>query len=58
MELIVKPLPPGASRLGALYPDGEHIKDLGKVRELLHSMQRPGIAPGVFIFLSPFLRMI
>lgn len=46
-ELIVKPLPLGASREGALYPDGEHIKDLGKVRELLHSMQRPGIAPGL-----------
>lgn len=47
----MKPLPLGASREGALYPDGEHIKDLGKVRELLHLMQRPGIAPGVLFLL-------
>lgn len=28
-----------------LYPDGAHITDLKHVRDLLYSMQRPGIAP-------------
>ncbi|KAA1477207.1 Clavaminate synthase-like protein [Dentipellis sp. KUC8613] len=44
-ELIVAPLPAGAKRDGALYPDGAHIKDLKTVRELLYKMQRPAIAP-------------
>ncbi|KAH7889182.1 Clavaminate synthase-like protein [Phlebopus sp. FC_14] len=44
-ELIVDPLPQGAKREGALYPNGGHIKDLGEVRSLLYKMQRPAIAP-------------
>ncbi|KAF9225265.1 Clavaminate synthase-like protein [Gyrodon lividus] len=44
-ELIVKALPEGAKREGALYPDGAHIQDLGEVRALLYKMQRPAIAP-------------
>jgi len=44
-ELLVDPLPSGASREGALYPDGVHITDLKEVRELLYKMQRPAIAP-------------
>ncbi|KAF9055786.1 hypothetical protein BJ165DRAFT_1412243 [Panaeolus papilionaceus] len=44
-ELIVEPLPEGADREGALYPDGAHITDLKTVRELLYKMQRPAIAP-------------
>lgn len=43
--LEIAPLPAGASRENALYPDGATIDDLGKVRELLYKMQRPGIAP-------------
>jgi hypothetical protein len=46
-ELLVNPLPEGASREGALYPDGAHIKDLKEVRDLLYKMQRPAIAPSV-----------
>jgi xanthine dioxygenase len=59
-ELLVDPLPEGASREGALYPDGAHIKDLKQVCELLYKMQRPGIAPNVRILsfnllpISPF----
>jgi xanthine dioxygenase len=41
----IAPLPEGASREGALYPDGGSINDLKEVRALLHKMQRPGIAP-------------
>jgi len=44
-ELLIAPLPAGANREGALYPNGAHITDLKKVRELLYSMQRPAIAP-------------
>ncbi|TFY59373.1 hypothetical protein EVG20_g7816 [Dentipellis fragilis] len=44
-ELIIAPLPEGAKREGALYPDGAHLKDLKTVRELLYKMQRPSIAP-------------
>ncbi|KAN0100153.1 hypothetical protein V8E55_000137 [Tylopilus felleus] len=44
-ELIVEPLPAGANRDEALYPDGVHIKDLAEVRTLLYKMQRPAIAP-------------
>ncbi|KAJ3820455.1 taurine catabolism dioxygenase [Lentinula raphanica] len=44
-ELIVDPLPAGATREGALYPDGAHITDLKEVRDLLYKMQRPAIAP-------------
>jgi hypothetical protein len=46
-ELIVEPLPEGASRDGALYPDGGVVSDLGEVRDLLYKMQRPAIAPKV-----------
>ncbi|KAG8679371.1 hypothetical protein FRC09_019012, partial [Ceratobasidium sp. 395] len=44
-ELIVEPLPEGAKREGALYPDGTTLKNLKQVREILYSMQRPAIAP-------------
>ncbi|KJA19244.1 hypothetical protein HYPSUDRAFT_144093 [Hypholoma sublateritium FD-334 SS-4] len=44
-ELVVEALPEGASRGGALYPDGAHITDIKEVRGLLYQMQRPGIAP-------------
>ncbi|KAJ4000253.1 taurine catabolism dioxygenase [Lentinula boryana] len=44
-ELIVDPLPAGATREGALYPDGAHITELKEVRGLLYKMQRPAIAP-------------
>ena len=46
-ELLVDPLPEGASRQGTLYPNGAHIKDLKEVRDLLYKMQRPAIAPSV-----------
>jgi hypothetical protein len=46
-ELLIDPLPEGASREGALYSDGAHIKGLKEVRDLLYKMQRPGIAPSV-----------
>lgn len=44
-ELYVDPLPDGAKREGALYPDGTHITDLGEVRKLMYKIQRPAIAP-------------
>ena len=47
MELLVSPLPEGASREGVLYPDGAHITDLKEARGLLYKMQRPAIAPSV-----------
>ncbi|KAH9947803.1 Clavaminate synthase-like protein [Amylocystis lapponica] len=46
-ELLIDPLPEGAKREGALYPDGAHLTDLKEVRDLLYKMQRPGIAPGL-----------
>ncbi|KAF7436152.1 hypothetical protein PC9H_002978 [Pleurotus ostreatus] len=44
-ELLVAPLPEGAKREGALFPDGAHLTNLKEVRELLYKMQRPAIAP-------------
>lgn len=49
--LQIAPLPEGAKREGALYPDGADLKDLKEVRELLYKMQRPAIAPHVRRFL-------
>jgi hypothetical protein len=49
-ELLVDPLPEGASRDGALYPDGARLTDLKEVRGLLYKMQRPAIAPSVRFF--------
>lgn len=46
-ELHIEALPSGASREGALYPDGGVVTDLKEVRETLYKMQRPGIAPQV-----------
>ncbi|KIM88881.1 hypothetical protein PILCRDRAFT_3048 [Piloderma croceum F 1598] len=46
-ELLVDSLPAGATREGALYPDGAHITNLKDTRELLYKMQRPGIAPNL-----------
>lgn len=42
-ELFVDPLPEGAKKEGALYPEGAHITDLGTVRDILYKMQRPAI---------------
>ena len=55
-ELLVDPLPEGASRDGALYPDGTRLTVLKEVRDLLYKMQRPAIAPNVrfFIYAFPF----
>ena len=50
-ELLVDPLPEGASLNGALYPDSAHIKDLKEVRDLLYKMQRLAIAPSVRVIL-------
>lgn len=47
MELIVAPLPEGADREGALFPDGAQLTDLKEVRDLLYKMQRPAIAPSL-----------
>ena len=46
-ELLIDPLPEGASRDGALYPDGARLTELKEVRDLLYKMQRPAIAPNV-----------
>jgi xanthine dioxygenase len=46
-ELLIDPLPEGASRDGALYPDDARVTDLKEVRDLLYKMQRPAIAPNV-----------
>lgn len=43
----IDPLPEGASREGALYPDGGSITDLKEARDLINTMNRPGIAPKV-----------
>ncbi|KAK1923876.1 taurine catabolism dioxygenase [Papiliotrema laurentii] len=43
--LHIDPLPAGAKREGALYPDGGEVTDLKEVRETLYKIQRPGIAP-------------
>ncbi|KAJ3722646.1 hypothetical protein C8R42DRAFT_721003 [Lentinula raphanica] len=51
-ELIVDPLPAGASKEGALYPDGAHITELKKVRDMLYKMQGPAIAPKFRTILS------
>ncbi|KAF8808195.1 Clavaminate synthase-like protein [Phlegmacium glaucopus] len=46
-ELLVDPLPEGAKREGALYPDGAVVSDLKEVRGLLYRMQRPAISPSL-----------
>ncbi|KAH8992907.1 Clavaminate synthase-like protein [Lactarius akahatsu] len=46
-ELLIDPLPEGASREDALYPDGAHLTDIKEVRDLLYKMQRPAIAPSL-----------
>ena len=46
-ELFIDPLPAGANREGALFPDGAHLTDLKEVRDLLYKMQRPAITPGL-----------
>jgi len=47
LEIIVDPLPTGAKREDALYPDGGHVTDLKEVRDLVYKMQRPAIAPNL-----------
>ncbi|KAI5481700.1 alpha-ketoglutarate dependent xanthine dioxygenase [Pseudohyphozyma bogoriensis] len=45
-SLYIDPLPAGATATPeTLYPEGAHITDLKTVRELVYSIQRPGIAP-------------
>ena len=51
-EILVDPLPKGAKREGALYPDGAVISDLKEVRDLLYKMQRPAISPSVSFLTS------
>ncbi|KAH8835991.1 taurine catabolism dioxygenase [Flagelloscypha sp. PMI_526] len=46
-ELIVDPLPEGADKTGALYPDGATVTDIKEVRDILYKMQRPAIAPSL-----------
>ncbi|KAL5533771.1 hypothetical protein ACEPAG_231 [Sanghuangporus baumii] len=46
-ELLIDPLPEGAKREGALYPDGARLTDLKEVRDLVYRMQRPAIAPSL-----------
>ena len=50
-ELFVDPLPEGASRDDAIYPDGAHITDLKEVRDTLYKMQRPAIDPKVWFII-------
>jgi len=46
LSQLIAPLPAGAPRTpDTLYPHGAHLTDLKQVRELVYSMQRPGIAP-------------
>ena len=56
-ELLIDPIPEGATRDGALYPDGARLTDLREVRDLVYKMQRPAIAPNVrfscLLFSSP-----
>lgn len=47
MEVLVDPLPEGAKREGALYPDGAVLTNLKELRGLLYKMQRPAISPSV-----------
>ena len=56
-ELFIDPLPEGASREDALYPDGAHLTDLKEMRDLLYKMQRPAIAPSVCFF-GPLLDIL
>ncbi|TFK47294.1 Clavaminate synthase-like protein [Heliocybe sulcata] len=44
-ELYIEPVPDGVDKHDKLYPDGAHLTDLEEVRDLLYTMQRPGIAP-------------
>ena len=53
-ELLIDPLPEGATRDGAPYPDGARLTDLKEVRDLVYKMQRPAIAPNVCFPFLPF----
>lgn len=45
-EIIVAPIPSSSTAtFDALYPEGTHLKDLKKVRDLVYNLQRPAIAP-------------
>ncbi|TIB97764.1 kinase-like protein [Wallemia mellicola] len=45
-ELKIKPITSENKRkTDSLYPDGAHITELGKVREIIYNMQRPAIKP-------------
>lgn len=45
-ELKIKPITSENKRkTDSLYPDGAHITELGKVREIIYKMQRPAIKP-------------
>ncbi|TIA89688.1 hypothetical protein E3P99_01936 [Wallemia hederae] len=44
-ELKIKPLSADKRKSDSLYPDGAHITDLGQVRDIIYTMQRPAIKP-------------
>ncbi|KAJ3203984.1 hypothetical protein HDU82_006155 [Entophlyctis luteolus] len=47
-SIIVKPIPPSSTApVDALYPAGKTITDLKEARDLVYSLQRPGIAPAL-----------
>jgi xanthine dioxygenase len=51
-ELLIEPIPDVKRKDtggDALYPDGAHITDLNKVRDLVYQLQRPSISPEVMI---------
>ena len=57
-ELLIDPLPEGATRDGALYPEGARLTDLKEVRDLVYKMQRPAIAPNVGFSFLPFSSLL
>ncbi|KAJ3500963.1 hypothetical protein NLJ89_g9556 [Agrocybe chaxingu] len=50
IEVDIDPLPPNAERQGARFPEGGRLTDLQEIRDLVYEMQRPGIAPNVWVF--------
>jgi hypothetical protein len=55
-ELLINPLPEGASHQGALYPDGVHIKDLKEVHydDCASSFSLSYSVPTVFLLIPMF----
>lgn len=50
-SLIIDPIPASSPNRteNSLYPDGATIDDLAKTREILYSIQRPGISPHLVV---------